>query len=598
MAQILTGKRWSSASSDPSAGKTAGAMPIHNSDITENFNKVADLLEIEGANPFRVRAYRDAARTIGSLSKNVSDLVKEDKPLTDLSGIGEDLAQKIQEIVETGKLGQLEELQKRMPAGLHDLLRIPNLGPKKVKALYRKLDIEDLESLKKAAENQEVRKLEGFGAKTETAILEEIKRKSWSRDRTQWVQAEEIAEALLDYLKKGKGVKEIAVAGSYRRKKETVGDLDILVTCKRGSKIMKRFVDYEDVEQIVSHGKTRSTVILRSGLQVDLRKVPQVGYGAALHYFTGSKAHNIAVRKLGQKKGLKINEYGVYRKDKRIAGKTEKEVFEQVKLAYIEPELREDNGEIEAAAKNRLPDLVTPEDIRGDLHTHTKETDGHHSLEEMVAAARKKDYRYMAITDHSQHVSVAQGLDEKRLAKQIEQIQHLNEKLEDFVILQSIEVDILKDGSMDLPDSILKELDLTVCSVHSDFKLSRDKQTRRILRAMDNPYFNILAHPTGRLINEREPYEVDVEELMKGAKERGCFMELNAFPDRLDLNDVFCKTAKEMGLKIVVSTDAHSTDQLDYMRIGIGQARRGWLEAEDILNTRSLKELKKLLKRS
>lgn len=572
-------------------------MPVHNSDITENFNKLAGLLEIKGANPFRVRAYRSAARTIGGLSKNVVDLIAEDRPLTDLSGIGKDLAQKITEIADTGKLRQLEDLEKEMSPGLHDLLRIPNLGPKKVKALYQKLGIEDVDSLKKAAENRQIQKLEGFATRTEEAILEEIERKSWGRERTKWVRAEEMAQAYLNYLKEDKSVKKITVAGSYRRKSETVGDLDILVTCKRGSKIMQRFVDYEDVDRVVSKGKTRSSVMLRSGLQVDLRKVPQVAYGAALHYFTGSKAHNIAVRKRGQKNGLKINEYGVFKNDERIAGKTEKSVFKKVGLPFIDPELREDNGEIQAARKDRLPDLISLDDIRGDLHTHTKKTDGHHSLEDMVSAAQDRGYQYMAVSDHSKHVTVANGLDEKRLTKEIEQVQRLNEKMNGFVILKSIEVDILKDGSLDLPDDILKELDLTVGAVHSDFDLSRKKQTERILRGMDNRYFNILAHPTGRLINEREPYEVDMERLMEGAKKRGCFLELNAHPDRLDLSDIFCKMAADMGVKIAVSTDAHSTDNLDYMRIGIGQARRGWLEATDVLNTRSWKELKKLLKR-
>lgn len=573
-------------------------MPTHNSDITENLHRVANLLEIEGANPFRVRAYREAARTIGGLSKSVADMIAEGQSLTDLYGIGKDLSQKIKEIVDTGKLAQLKKLEKRLPPGLHDLLRIPKLGPKKVKALFQQLDIEDLDALKKAAENQKIRKLDGFGARTEEAILEEIERKSRGHGRIKWAQAEELAESYLNYLKKDKSVKEITVAGSYRRKKETVGDLDILATCKRGSKIMQRFVDYEDVNQVVSQGKTRASVMLRSGLQVDLRKVPQVAYGAALHYFTGSKAHNIAVRKLGRKKGLKINEYGVFKKDHRIAGKTEAGVFKQVDLPYIEPELRENSGEIQAARKGRLPGLITLEDIRGDLHTHTKATDGQNSLKEMIARARKKNYRYVAVTNHSKHVAVARGLDEKRLAKEIEQIERINGKMNGFVVLKSIELDILKDGSLDLPDHILKELDLTVCAVHSDFDLSRDKQTERILRAMDNPHFNILAHPTGRLINEREPCELDMERLMEAAKERGCFMELNAHPDRLDLNDVFCRMARDAGVKIAVSTDAHSTDNLDDMRLGVAQARRGWLEAKDVLNTRGWEELKKMLKRA
>lgn len=573
-------------------------MPIHNTAIVENFNKVADLLEIKGANPFRVRAYRNAARTIGSLSKSVADLIAEDRSLTDFSGIGKDLAEKIEEIVKTGTLSQLKALEKDLSPGLHDLLRIPGLGPKKVKTLYEELDIDDLPSLKKAARDQKIRNLEGFGARTEASILAEIERHSWGKSRTKWVIAEEIARSYVDYLQKDNSVKDIIVAGSYRRGQETVGDLDILVTVKHRSDIMAHFVDYEDVDHVISRGKTLSSVVLRRGLQVDLRVVPQVSYGAALHYFTGSKTHNIAVRKLGQKKGLKINEYGVFKKDQRRAGKTEKDVFKQVNLPYIEPELREDRGEIQAAQKNRLPDLVKLDDIRGDLHVHTKETDGRDTLEDMVSAAQEKKYAYLAISNHSQHVGVAKGLNRKRLARQIEKIDRLNAKTGNFSILKAIEVDILKDGSLDLADDILQELDVVIGAVHSDFKLSRSKQTDRILRAMDNPLFNILAHPSGRLINRREAYAVDLERLIEAAAERGCFMELNAHPDRLDLNDVFCKTAKDLGVKIAVSTDAHSVDSLDHMRLGIRQARRGWLEADDVLNTRSWQELKKILQRT
>jgi DNA polymerase (family 10) len=573
-------------------------MPIHNTDIVKNFNKVADLLEIKGANPFRIRAYRNAARTIGSLSKSVADLIAEDGPLTDFSGIGKDLAEKIEEIVKSGTLSQLKALEKDLSPGLHDLLQIPGLGPKKVKALYEELDIDDLSSLKKAAQNQKIRTLEGFGAKTEASILEEIERYSRGKSRTKWVIVEEIARSYVDYLKKDNSVKDITVAGSYRRGQETVGDLDILVTVKRRSDIMAHFIDYEDVDRIISQGKTRSSVVLRTGLQVDLRVVPQISYGAALHYFTGSKAHNIAVRKLGQKKSLKINEYGVFKNDERRAGKTEKDVFKQVDLPYIEPELREDRGEIQAAQKNRLPDLIELADIRGDLHVHTNETDGREILEDMVSAAQERGYTYLAISNHSQHVSVDKGLNRKRLARQIEKIDRLNSESGNFVILKAIEVDILKDGSLDLPDDILKELDVVIGAVHSDFKLSRQKQTERILRAMDNPSFNILAHPSGRLINARQAYEVDLEGLIKAAGERGCFMKLNAHPDRLDLNDVFCKTAKDLGVKIAVSTDAHSVTSLDHMRLGIRQARRGWLAVDDVLNTRSWQELKKFLQRS
>jgi DNA polymerase (family 10) len=573
-------------------------MPIHNTDIAEIFNKMADLLEIEGANQFRVRAYRNAARTVASHGKNVADLVKEDKDISKLPGIGKSMVEKIKEIADTGTLSQLKELEERVPPELSGLMNVSGLGPKKVQALYRELGVETLDDLRQAAEKKKIRELEGFGKKTEEKILREAKKADHQEKRFKLITVEEQVNSLENYLKKVKKVKKAIVAGSYRRRKETVGDLDILATCKRGSKAMDRFVAYEDVDQVISKGKTRSSVVLRSGLQVDLRVVPQVSYGAALHYFTGSKEHNIAVRKLGQQKNLKINEYGVFKGKKRIAGKTEKEVYEKVNLTYIEPELRENRGEIEAAKKKKLPALVSLEDIRGDLHAHTKETDGHHTLEEMAEAARNRGYEYLAISDHSQKVTMAKGLDAKRLAKEIENIDRLNEKLKDLVVLKSIEVDILKDGSLDLPDDILKELDFTVCSVHYNLNLSEEKQTERIIRAMDNPFFHILGHPSGRLINEREPYEVDMERLMDAAKERGCFMELNAHPDRLDLTDVSCKMAKDKGVKVVVSTDAHSITDLEFMRFGVWQARRGWLESDDVLNTRSWDEIKKMLKRS
>jgi DNA polymerase (family 10) len=573
-------------------------MPIHNSDIEEIFNRVAELLEMEDANPFRVRAYRNAARTIGGLSKSVADMVESGESLSDLPGIGKDLARKTKEIVETGTLSQLEELEKETPAELHDVLKLPGLGPKKVKALYKELNIDSLTTLETAAKDKKIRELDGFGEKTEENILKEVQRDTGDKKQIRLSVAEQISKPLVDYLKKSKGVKDIDIAGSFRRRKETVGDLDILATCKKGSTVMDRFVAYEDVDTVVSKGKTRSSVILDSGLQVDLRVLPQAGYGAALHYFTGSKAHNIAIRKIAQKKNLKINEYGVYKKDKRMAGKTESAIFKQADLPYIEPELREDRGEIQAARKNRLPHLITLDDIVGDLHAHTNATDGKSSLKDMISAAQEHGYEYLAVSDHSKSLSVARGFDEKRLREQLEEIDRLNETMkQNFTVLKSIEVDIREDGSLDLPDSVLKELDITTCSVHAKFNLSKEKQTERILRAMENPYFYIMGHPTGRLINERAPYDVDMERLMAAAKDRNCFMELNAQPERLDLNEIHCKAAKEMGVKIAICTDAHSIHELDNMRFGIGQARRGWLEPEDVLNTRSWEALKKLLKK-
>ena len=573
-------------------------MPVHNTEIAELFNRLADLLEIEGANPFRIRAYRNAARTIASLAQNLTALVKAGKDLSELPGIGAAIAEKIQTIVETGRLPQLEEVETRTPAALSDLMKIEGLGPKRVKALYRQLNIRTPEDLERAARSGRIRELAGFGKKTEELILQRVRRFHGEAQRMRLPDAEDIAEALVAYLKKVPGIREIAVAGSFRRRRETVGDLDILVTAMKGSPVMDRFIAYDEVAGVVSRGNTRSTIILRSGLHVDLRVVPQVSFGAALCYFTGSKAHNITLRKIAVSKGYKLNEYGVFREEKRIGGKTEQEVYNRLGLAYIEPELRENRGEIALAGKGKLPKLITRDDIRGDLHCHTSATDGRNSLREMAEAARARGYEYLAITDHSRHVAVAHGLNRKQLLEEIKQIDRLNAKLDGIVILKSCEVDILEDGSLDLPDGILRELDLTVCAVHYNFNLPEKQQTERIIRAMDNPHFNILAHPTGRLINKREAYDIDLQAVMAAAKERGCYLEINAQPARLDLTDTNCKLARDLGLKVAISTDAHGIDQLEFMRFGIGQARRGWLNAGEVLNTRKLDELKKLLGRN
>jgi DNA polymerase (family 10) len=572
-------------------------MPVYNSDIANTFNKLADLLEIEGANQFRVRAYRNAARTISTLSNNVADMVERGEDLTQLNGIGEDLAGKIEEIVETGSLAQLEEVERRTPPELAGMLKIAGLGPKRVQHIYQELGVTNLDELEAAAKKEDIRELEGLGQKTEENILEELKKADQDAGRTLLSVAEEIVQPLVEYLKDIDGVERVQAAGSYRRKRETVGDLDILVTGENGAKIMDHFVEYEDVDKVVSKGETRSTVLLRTGIQVDVRVVAEESYGAALQYFTGSKAHSIALRNMAVDRDLKINEYGVFEGEERIAGESEEEVYAIFDLPVIPPELREDRGEIQAAQKGQLPKLVDLDDIRGDLQSHTTASDGHDTLEDMARAAKDRGYEYLAITDHSPHVAVTQGLDADGLAEQIDAIDRLNEQFHGFRILKSVEVDILEDGSFDLPDEILERLDIRICSVHSNFNLSRQEQTERIVRAMDNPNFNILAHPTGRMIRKRAPYEVDMEQVMKAALERGCFLEVNAQPDRLDLNDVYTKMAKEMGLKLAISTDAHRVDELDSMRFGVGQARRGWLEADDVLNTRSWADLKKLLKR-
>ncbi len=573
-------------------------MALHNSQIAEAFSRLAELLEIQGANPFRIRAYRKAAQTIEGLPHSVASMVAEEADLSTLPGIGKDLAAKIQEMVETGHLSILDQVSSQLPGQLAELTKIPGLGPKRVKTLYDQLGIQDLKGLASAARTGAIRELPGFGKKIEEKILTETDRHSIEEKRIKLQTAEEFGEPLLAYLTDIKGVKDVIIAGSYRRRKDTIGDLDILVTCQDGKTIMDRFVAYDEVERVVSKGKTRATVLLRSGLQVDLRVVPKESYGAALLYFTGSKAHNIAVRSLAIKKGLKINEYGVFRGDKTVAGRTEEDVYAQVGLPYIVPELRENWGEVEAGLRDALPRLITLEDIRGDLHAHSKASDGQFSIKDMALAAQQKGYAYLAICDHSQRVTIAHGLNAKRLAAQIKEIDRLNEQFTRFTILKGAEVDILENGSLDFPKEILAQLDVTVCAVHYKFNLPRQKQTERIIRAMDNPYFNILAHPTGRLLNERDPYDLDMEQIMAAALERGCFLEVNAQPVRLDLTDLHCKMAKDMGVKVVISTDAHRTTDLDFMRFGVGQARRGWLEPPDILNTRRPSELKKLLCRT
>lgn len=576
---------------------TVASMSVSNSEIATMFDELADLLEIEGANAFRIRAYRNAARFIADNAKSMTDLLAEGQDLSKLPGIGKAIAEKIRAIAETGRLRQLDDVKKRIPEAMGRLMHVRGLGPKRVKALYDELHVRSIEDLKRALRSGRIRDLEGFGDKTQRLIEEGLQHVAESERRTRFSTARQIAEPLVNYLRAVKGVRQVTVAGSYRRCRDSVGDLDILVTCRKGSRVIHRFVAYEDVEQVVSQGETRSTVMLRCGLQVDLRVVPETSYGAALQYFTGSKAHNIAIRRIAVQKGLKINEYGVFEGNKRTAGETEKEVYAKVGLPYIEPELRENRGEIEAAAANVLPRLITLEQIRGDLHCHTNASDGHHTLEGLAKTARAHGYEYVAVTDHSKRLTIAHGLDARRLRRQIAAIDRLNEKLDGITLLKGAEVDILEDGSLDLPKGVLETLDLTVCAIHYKFDLPRRKQTERVLRAMDHPCFNILAHPTGRLLGERGPYEIDLEHIMQAAKERGCYLELNAQPSRLDLSDAYCKLAKETGVKLAISTDAHRDTDLHFMGLGISQARRGWLERADVVNTRSLKSLRRLLRR-
>lgn len=572
-------------------------MPVYNSDIARIFQEVADLLAIEGANQFRVRAYRQAARTIKTLSRPVTDLVAEGEDLTELEGIGDDLAGKIEEIVNTGGLEQLEAIRARTPSELAEMLKLGGLGPKRVQQIADELGVSSLDELQSAAEREEIQELEGLGPKTEQKILDELEQVRDHEERTLLSEADELVGPLVEYLEGIEGVEQVSVTGSYRRRKETLGDLDILVTGAEGEAIINRFVAYEDVAQIVSQGETRSTVLLRTGFQVDLRVVAAESYGAASLYFTGSKPHNLHLRRMALDRDLKANEYGIFRDEERIAGKTETGIYELFDLAYIEPELREDRGEIEAARNDTLPELLTLDDLRGDLQTHTDASDGRNTLEDMAQAARERGYEYLALTDHSDFVGITRGLDSEALRARIDEIAEFNAGDDDFRLLAGIEVDIRPDGSLALPDEVLSRLDVVVASVHTQFDLSRDQQTERILGAMDNPNFQILAHPTGRRLNERPPYPVDMERLMEAALERGCYLEINAQPDRLDLNDVYARMAKEMGLKLVISTDAHPVAELDYLHYGVDQARRGWLEPGDVLNTLPWEELKERLAR-
>jgi DNA polymerase (family 10) len=573
-------------------------MPVHNADITTIFTEIADLLEIEGANPFRIRAYRNAARILGDLPQEARVLVECGDDLTRLPGIGTDLAGKICEIVTTGHCSLLDRLRKELPPTISELLKIPGLGPKRVKALYHDLDVQTVEQLHRAARDGRIRALHGFGEKTEQNILQAMEAHASQSRRFKLATAAQYAETLRAFLQAIPGVQQVVVAGSFRRMRETVGDLDILVTAAPDSPVMQRFSAYDEVTEVFSAGETRASILLKCGMQVDLRVVAQESYGAALHYFTGSKSHNISIRRLAQQQGLKVNEYGVFRGAQRIAGDSEESVYRAVGLPYIPPELREDRGEIEAAYAGRLPKLVELPDLKGDLHAHTKSSDGHDSLRDMALAAKAMGLEYLAITDHSRHLTVAHGLDPLQLARQCDEIDRLNTKLDGITLLKGIEVDILEDGSLDLPDGVLARLDLVIGAVHSRFGLSRAKQTERILRAMDHPHFTLLAHPSGRLIEKREPYDVDMLRIIRHAKQRGCYLELNANPERLDLLDSHCQSAREEGVLISIDSDAHSTFDFTNLHYGVGQARRGWLEKSNVLNTRPLGALRKLIKRT
>jgi len=560
---------------------------MENVEIAATFEEVADLLEITGANPFRVRAYRNAARTIESYAIPMRTLVAEHADLTELPAIGKDMAKYIGELVVKGRLSVLEELAEEVPRSLVALMRLPGLGPKRARKLWEEIGVETVADLRRAAEAGEVANLSGFGDKTQERILKGIAALEKRQGRLRLADADQIVEPLLAWLRADPAVDRVEVAGSMRRRLETIGDIDLLAIATDADAAMARFTSYGRVRTVEIAGPTRGTVVLDSGLQVDLRILPPDDYGAALQYFTGSKEHNVALRTRAVGMGLKVSEYGVFRDEERVAGATEEDVYAALDLPWMAPELRENRGEIEAAAGNRLPALVALEDMRGDLQMHSTWSDGRQSLREMAEGCRAKGYAYMAITDHSKNLAMTGGLDAKRLKEQWIELEAVRTQVPEITIFRSMEVDILRDGSLDLEDELLAQLDLVLVSVHTLLDLPQAAQTARVLRALRHASVHIFAHPTGRLINQRDPIQVDMDEIFACAAETGIALECNAHPNRLDLKDSQLMAAKARGIPIVISTDAHQVRELDLMRYGVEQARRGWLEPDDVLNTRT-----------
>ena len=568
-------------------------MPISNAQIAQVFYRIAELLDIKGENPFRVRAYEKAAMVIESLTEPVEKIYREGR-LTEIPGIGKSIAEKIAELIETGRLSYLEELEASIPAGVVELLKIPEVGPKTAWLVYEKLGIKSIEEMEKAAREGKLRQLPGLGPKTEENILKGIERLRRFGERVPLGIALPFARQVVEWLKERAPIDKIEPAGSIRRRKETIGDIDILVTSTQPLEVMDAFVSLPVVREVIAKGETKTSVITEMGIQMDVRVVEPDCFGAALQYFTGSKEHNIHLRKIAQDMGLKISEYGVFRGDEKIAGRTEEEVYGALNLPWIPPELREDRGEIEAAAEGKLPKLVEIKDIRGDLHTHTKHSDGNFTIKEMALAAKEMGYEYIGIADHTKGLGVAAGQDEEEILKEKEEIEKLNEELEGIRVLAGVEVNIRMDGTLDIDEEVLEQLDFVIASVHSAFKQPKEVMTERICKAMEREVVDILGHPTGRLIGKRDAYEVDGEILIDEAVRTGTILEINAFPDRMDLPDILCRAGKGKGAKFAINTDAHSIDQLNLIEYGVSTARRGWLEKEDIVNCLPLDELLKI----
>ncbi len=571
---------------------------MKNREIANIFYEIADFLEMEGVQ-FKPYAYQKAAITLEALEENVEEIYKKGgkKVLLEIPGIGKSIADKIEEYLKTGKIKYYEELKKKTPIQIEELTAVEGLGPKKAKILYQKLGIRNLKDLEKAAKAHKIAPLFGFGEKTEKNILEGIAFLKRSKGRFLLGEIMPKVKEVYEKLKSLKEVEEISTAGSVRRMKETVGDVDFLVISKKPEKVMEFFTSLPGIVKIWGKGTTKASVRMKEGFDLDIRVVPANSYGATLQYFTGSKEHNIATRKIAIEKGLKLSEYGLFRGSKIIAGKTEAEVYEALGMEWISPEMRENQGEIEAALKHQLPKIIGYQDIKGDLHCHSDWDGGANSIEEMAETAMEMDYQYLGIADHTKFLRIEYGLDEKKLELQRKEIAKLNSKFKiqnsKFCILQGCEANILNDGSIDIKDETLKKLDFVVAGVHSNFKMPKERMTERIIRAMKNPNVDIISHPTGRILKRRDEYQIDFDKILRAAKETKTILEINSYPERLDLNDQNIRRAKEAGVKMVINTDSHHKDQMRFIEFGIGQARRGWAEKEDIINCWPLEKLLK-----
>jgi len=565
---------------------------MKNKELADLFGRMADILEFKDENPFKISAYRKAARIIGDLTQDIEEIAESGK-LKDVPGIGEGMAQKIVEYLKTGKVSKFEEVRKGVPDELIAIMDIPGMGPKTLSMIHKEKGISSLSQLEKAVENGSLVGLPGIGEKKVENIKRGIQLLKQSKGRMNLGIAFPVAKRIVEALREKAGSRKIEWAGSLRRMRENIGDIDILATGPNKEKIIHTFTHLPEVKEVLASGETKASVIVEGSIQIDLRVVEEDSYGAALQYFTGSKGHNIHLRGIAKTKGIKINEYGVFKGEKKIGGKEEEDVYRALGMDWIEPELREDRGEIEAAQEDRLPKLVKEPEIKGDLHVHSNWSDGTSPIEEIGRAAQKRGYQYVAICDHSKSLKITHGLDESRLMKQMEEIDRINEKMKGFQMLKGTEVDILNDGRLDLSEKVLEKLDLVVAAVHSGFKQEKQKMTKRIVRALENPFVNVLAHPSGRLLGARDPYGVEIDEVMEAAKQYGKALEINAYFERLDLDDIHCRKAKEMGIPLAIGTDSHHLDQMWMISLGVAVARRGWLESKDVLNTLTLKEILK-----